>query len=340
MDEGQFRVGVRDLRRATVMQRVLEGIVATLVGGLILWSVTTPTSQSVPVAQPAATLQSAPLPPPASPSQPTVSAAERPAAKPARSNPAAAMQACPADPSRRPENVPRCQVARSFVAPSPIFGSARTTLSPVTSGLSYSIPVGAILLYENFSRYRDGERTDWGPNASVRMGTDRRKWLVPDVNAVQPVGRRIMLPREFYLECRYSAGMSEVTRGILGWWKEPIVSEISFFSDRGIKYSIQWVIGCGNDLTRLNPLGSSSLYAKKYYHKFRLPDGTENEIGLLQPMGTLRVGRDNGSLKVFLGDQVVVTGTIPQTSQLVGFEVREVKANSGTLSFTDFKVAR
>jgi hypothetical protein len=319
---------------------MLEGIVATLVGGLILWSVTTPASQSVPVAQPAATLQSAPLPPPASPSQPIISSAERPDAKPDLSIPAAAMQACPSDATAQAGKCATPSSGANFVAAGPIFGSARSTLSPVTSGLPHSIPVGAILLYENFSRYRDGERTDWGLNASVRMGTDRRKWLVPDVNAVQPVGRRILLPREFYLECRYSAGMSEVTRGILGWWKEPIVSEISFFSERGIKYSIQWVIGCGNDLTRLNPLGSSSLYAKKYYHKFRLPDGQENEIGLLQPTGMLRVSRDNGLLKVFLGDQLVVTGSIPQTSQLVGFEVSEVKANSSTLSFTDFKVAR
>jgi hypothetical protein len=134
--------------------------------------------------------------------------------------------------------------------------------------------------------------------------------------------------------------MSEVTRGILGWWKDPVSTKISFLNDHGVKYAIEWAIRCGNDMTRLNPLGASSLYAKKYYHTIKLPDGTANEIEVTQPTGVLRIDRDNNVLKVFVDGQAAVVGTVIPMGQLVGFEIDVVKAKSGTVSFTDFKIAR
>jgi hypothetical protein len=100
------------------------------------------------------------------------------------------------------------------------------------------------------------------------------------------------------------------------------------------------VIRYGNDPTRLNPLGSSSLYAKKYYHTITLPDGTATEVGSLQPTGMLRCEWDTKGVKVFIDGQAAAQGTVSPVGQLVGFEIDVVKAKNGTLFFTDFKIAR
>jgi hypothetical protein len=196
------------------------------------------------------------------------------------------------------------------------------------------------LLYENFSRYREGQASDWGPNTFVRVGLDRRNWLVSSVEGAHPVGRSVRLPNAFHFECRYATGMSEVTRGIFGWWREPVTSRISFLNSQGGKYAVEWVIRCGNDPTRLNPLGSPSFYAKKYYHSIKLPDGTANEIGVTQPTGILRIDRDNRVVTVFIDGQAAVVGAVGPMGQVVGFEIDVVKAANGTLSFTEFKIAR
>ena len=41
----------RDLRREVELRRILEGVIATVTGGLILWSVTSSMSQPAPVVQ-------------------------------------------------------------------------------------------------------------------------------------------------------------------------------------------------------------------------------------------------------------------------------------------------
>lgn len=215
------------------------------------------------------------------------------------------------------------------------------TASPPKGNLfSPSIPIGSVLLYENFSHYRERGVTDWGSNTFVKLGLDHRNWLVSNVAGTHPVGRRVRLPNEFYFECRYSAYTPEVTRGVLGWWKEPVSTTISFLDDRGAKFSIAWTIKCGNDMTRLNPLGSPSLYAKKYYHSITLPDGTADEVGVVQPAGVLRIDRENKVIRVFIDSQAIVTGTMSQMGQLVGFEIGIVRAKNGALSFTDFKIGR
>ena len=148
--------------------------------------------------------------------------------------------------------------------------------------------------------------------------------------------------------CRTSSTLNAGTRltclksheAFCGWWKEPVSTTISFLNDQGAKYAIEWVINCGNDTTRLNPLGSSSLYAKKCYHTIKLPDGTANEVGVIPPTGTLRIDRDNNVVKVLLDGQAAVVGTMGPMGQLVGFQIDLVKAKNGTLSFTDFKIAR
>lgn len=316
-------MGVKEVRRELAVRRICESATASVVGGLILWSVTSSMSRPTPSTERMAvtvapTIQSTavptltPIPTHEGPSLATTMTTEAPAASMAANLPLLAS------------------ISGPMVAVQP----QKVNLLP------YSVPVGSIVLYENFSRYREGDATEWGPNTFIKMGLDRRHWLASSVDGTHPVGRNIRLPNTFCFECRYSANISEVTRGILGWWKDPVATKIVFLNDRGVKYAIEWVIGCGNDITRLNPLGSSSLYAKKYYHTTKLPDGTANEVGVVQPTGMMRIERDNNVIKVFIDGQATVVGTISQMGQLVGFEINVVKAKNVTLFFTDFKIAR
>ena len=315
-------MGTRELRRQRAVRRIWESVIATVLGGLIVGSMTSSTSRPVAVIEPTA----AAAPNPGKGNSPIF-------ADPRIGTvPVLAMPATSEAPQPRPSaNVsPRASMPAPMLFPPP----------PKRNLVSNSIPLGSILLYEDFSRYRDGDATNWGANTFIKTGLDRRNWLVSNVDGTHPVGCRIRLPGEFYFECRYSAYMPEVTRGVLGWWKEPVGTKISLLGERDDKYTIQWVMKCGNDLLRPNPLGSSTLYAKKCFHTVKLPDGTANEIEAIQPTGTLRIERDKTTLKVFVDGQAAVAGTIGPIGQLVGFEIDVVKAKTGTLFFTDFKIGR
>ena len=315
---GAVAVGAKDLRRELAVRRFWEGVIGTVVGGLILWLVTGSMSQ------PAATAERM-----AATAAPMTQPASQPAAIPdIASRATSATSEVAAPPANANLSVPAAIRGPALVPP------------PTRSPGPYFVPVGTVLMYENFSHYREGNVTDWGPNTFVKMGLDRRNWLVSNVEGTHAVGCRIRLPNEFYFECRYSAYMPEVTRGILGWWKEPVSTRISFLNDHGVQYAIQWVVKCGNDPTRLNPLGSSSPFAKKYYHTINLPDGTANELAVMQPTGTLRIDRNGNVLTVLVDGQTAVVGTMSLMGQLVGFQIDVVKAKNGELFFTDFKVAR
>ena len=296
-------MGARDLRRERAVRRICEGVVATVAGGLIVWSVTSSMSQ-----------------PPSTTERMAVASQD------------------PAPRIRANLSIPASIPGPTVAAPSPKELTAGAP-SPAWNPVPYSIPVGSLLWYENFSQFKDGAAADWGPNTFIKTGPDHRNWLVSNVEGTHPVGCKIRLPNECYLECRYSAYMPEVTRGLLGWWKDPVSTKISFLSDQGDKYVIEWVVKCGNDATRPT-LASSSLCAKKYYHTVKLPNGTTNEVGVIQPTGMLRIDRDKNVVKVFVDGQAVVAGTMSFKGQLVGFEIDVVKAKNGSLFFTDFKIAR
>ncbi len=199
-------------------------------------------------------------------------------------------------------------------------------------------PFESILLFENFSQYKEGETTDWGQNVSVKLGLDRRKWLVSYVDGAHPVGRKIRLPNDFYLECRYSAYIPEATRGLSGFWKDPVASRISLLGDGGARYDIDWVIGCGSEKLRLNPLEPPP--ASKYYHAIKLPGAVASEVEVGQPTGTLRITRAKNVINVLLNGQLAAAGMLSPAGPLAGFEIQVVKAKSGTLSLTEFKIAR
>ena len=315
-------MGGRELRRQRAMRRIWESVIATVLGGLIVGSMTTSMLRPAAVTErPAA---ASVVQPPLAPAAPPLAAVDSPVLAMPVTN----------EISTPPPTQANLSVPAPVPAPLLLPPTAKRNPSP------NSIPLGSLLLYEDFSRYREGEVTPWGPDTFIKTGTDRRHWLVSNVEGAHPVGCRIRLPGEFSFECRYAAYMPEVTRGVLGWWKEPLGTRISLLGQQGGKYTIQWVMKCGNDLLRPNPLGSSTLYARKCFHTVTLPDGATNEIEAVQPTGMVRIERDKNAIKVFVDGQAVIAGTIVPLGQLVGFEIDVVKARNGTLFFTDFKIAR
>jgi hypothetical protein len=232
-----------------------------------------------------------------------------------------------------PTSAPAASLAPPLLAAMPAPPASLAPKSPVPA----VVPLGSILLYENFSRYMEGDVTDWGHDAVVKVGLDGRKWLAPYMDGAHPVGRTMPLPSQFYLEWRYSAYVPESTRGLWGWWKEPITSRIALVAQQGTGYVIQWTLGYG-ERVRLNPLVPPP--ANKYYHTITLPGAAPSEITVGEPTGTLRITRNGKIINVLVNGQLVAAGMIGEADQLVGFEVDVVKARCGILSFTDFKVGR
>jgi hypothetical protein len=305
-------MGAKELRRERAARRIVESAIATVLGGLILWSMTSSMSQPSPATERMA-VAAAP--------------AVQPVAEPARFAPP-------------PCEAPPLLMELDSPMPVSIPGPAVVNTTPKAKLRPSPIPVGSVLLSEDFSRYREGTVTGWGPNTFVKLGLDHRNWLVSNVEGTHPVGCKMPLPGVFSFQCRYAVYMPEVTRGLLGWWKEPVSTAISFSNDQGSKCIIEWAIRFGNDPTQLNPLGSSSLYVKKYYHTIKLADGSSNEIGVIQASGVLRIDRNANVIKVFLDGQSAAAGTVAQAGQLAGFEINVVNVKSGTLFFTDFKITR
>ena len=216
------------------MRRVFEGTMATVAGGAILWCVTNPASRSLSF--------SSTLPPverqteKAVYSGPTIQAVGEPSGLPPPTMPTSEAAVPPpatnvlppptAPPAMNvlPPATPQLAVNASPAAPP--FGSVMPIAPPMRPAPVYSISVGTILLYENFARYREGMATDWGANTTAKMGPDGHQWLAAFVEGTYPVGRNFRLPNEFYWECRYAVQMPEVTRGVLGWWKDPLASRV------------------------------------------------------------------------------------------------------------------
>jgi hypothetical protein len=349
---------VREARRERALRRIAEGALATVLGGLILWFFTTSLSQSssppriektslavkgdVPLEPRFSAISQEPFGKEAANSigglaAETPKTTERSTAS--REQPDRRIDAPPLLSITIPKTIPSPE--KNATPPFSISFPTSSVPGPRPKSLfTYNIPPNPYLLFECFSRYREGEASNWGPDTVVILGLDHRHWLVSNVEGTHPVGRKMQLPLRFLWECRYSANMPEVTRGLLGWWKDPVATKISFLNEQGGRDAIEWVVRCGNDPTRLNPLGSSSLYAKRYFHTIRLPDGTAGEIGTIQPDGILRIERDKIVVKVFLDGQSVAVGNMNFPGELSGFEIDVVKARNGAIFFTDFKVQK
>ena len=332
------------------LRRICEGVAITVLGGIILWLVTGVSPRSAFRTEGSASV-TAPAGPPATPavSAPPVTSMRAPTSQPAR-----ATERLPVETGISARPLAKSQPASAAAVPAapaanaggvfPVPASAARQLVPFAApngqALPRRVPVETVFLLENFSHYRDGETPGWGPSTFIKTGTDRRHWLVSNVDGPHPVGCRIRLPDKFSFQCRYSAYVPEVTAGAAGWWKEPVASKITFVNASGGKHTIQWVVKYGAASTLLNPLGTPLIEAKRYYHSITLPDGAAGEVATPQPAGVLQIIRENNALTVHIDGQLAATGTMQASDPLVEFEIDVVKAKNGSLSFTDFKIAR
>jgi hypothetical protein len=309
--------------REYAARRIWEGVIATVVGGLIVWFVTSTMSRPV---TPAIERVAGTVAPPAAPSNDRTAVAVAPPRTTGRDvSPGALPTSAPSVPRAQPAALPPAVVPGPAAVP--------PAVAPAT------IPPPSILLYEDFARCREGALSGWGPQTIIKKGSDQRNWVVPNVDGVYPIGRAIQLPSRFRFMCRYSIYMPEVTRGALGWWKEPVASKISFIDNVGMKHSIDWLIRYGNESTWLDPLGAIPA-ERKYYHNVRLPSGTAKEVGIVLPTGLLQINRDNNAIELRMDGQLVLAENIGNLGQWVAFEIDAVRVKYGTLSFTDFKIAR
>ena len=150
------------------------------------------------------------------------------------------------------------------------------------------------------------------------------------------------LPNEFYLECRYSAYMSDTTRGVLGWsWKDPLNAKISLVNDQGAQ-----VFGRMDDRLRERHHAAESTWVVvvvrqeilSHDQAARREDG--RTVATFNRPACCGSNATTKSSKVFFDGQSAAVGTMNVVGQLAGFEIDVVKAKNGTLSFTDFKVGR
>ena len=229
---------VRDRRRELALRRILEGVIATVAGGLILWSVTNSMSQPAPQARIIA-------------------------AAPAVESRAAPAPASPAAEEPMPRAAARVPVPAFIPAPTAELPPPKCSLLPYFAPL----PAGPVLLYEDFSDCREGETPGWGPNTFIKTGLDRRHWLVSNVEGPHPVGCRIPLPDRFSFQCRYSAYLPELTRGILYWWKEPVATKVSFLNDQGGPVGHR----VGDQVRERSDAAQSARIAVRFRQKFIMP---------------------------------------------------------------------
>jgi hypothetical protein len=345
------------------LRRIAEGVAVTVLGGLILWLVTGTAPRITPRTDVMVGATAPPLPPAAPPGGNWESPILATTASPfptAAANTVTSFNRPPVASTTVPAPQPAATTARMPVAawmsapptaaivnPSPAIpaapnGPARaaSTTRPLPQPAAASVRTASFVLYEDFSHYREGDATNWGPSTFVKTGLDRRYWLVSNVDGAHPVGCRVPLPNKFDFQCRYSANLPEVTAGATGWWKEPVATSVAFMDGQGAKCTVRWAVKYGNEPTLLNPLGTPLLAAKKYYHCFSLPDGTNGIVAGVQPTGVLQIHRDNNALKVLVDGQLAAVGNMRPMGPLVGFEIDVVKARNGSLFFTDFKIAR
>ena len=130
-------MGAKDLRRELAMRRIWEGVIATVLGGLILWSVTSSMSRPAPTTERMAVTAAPATEPTATPNGPLLATSAR-------------------------SEAPAPRMCANLPPLASIPGPMAAMPAPKENLLSYSVPVGSILLYEDFSHYREGDATGLG----------------------------------------------------------------------------------------------------------------------------------------------------------------------------------
>jgi hypothetical protein len=211
---------------------------------------------------------------------------------------------------------------------------------------------------EDFSKFNDGDKTDWGSGAVIKTGADGRKWLVPvgkghkptetpsqppttrrgkggrtppapPPGGQTPIGRDVQLPQNAYIEFDYNVRpLVENQNG----GREEILSGISLFDKVGAKLRIEWKI-----VLRHGDGGRNSSA-----HLLRAPGGDQP----LYPFelagsdhGTVTIRKTGDTINVRVADQQL-TVNASEYKEFTRFEVDLYKGANSMLSLTNFKIGK
>ena len=171
---------------------------------------------------------------------------------------------------------------------------------------------------EDFSRYQDGETTDWGPAGKVRIRADGRHWLVPAGTGQVPIGRNVNLPRNACIEFEYEAEELESKHR-----DAKALSGITLVDEAGGKYRIEF---------RVSP---------HQWYELVLPGGASEGNYYGWP------GTNRGSIRLHCeGDRIVVgrvgshdlAGNVSDFKRFTRLELDMYKGANSMISFTNIKI--
>jgi len=184
-----------------------------------------------------------------------------------------------------------------------------------------------VLFLEDFSNYEEGDDPGWGPNVTVKVRDDGRKWLAASVEGAHQAGQDISLPRDFCLEFDVSAQITGLVRRITDTSLNPISTEIRFVDDRGSPTEIACTFsGEGQSFTLPSGAkgaisGSDSTAGQESV----FPKNQTIQRVARRTVGSLRIVREAGVLKLFAGDRLVASESLDATKKFARFELDVVK---------------
>jgi hypothetical protein len=206
---------------------------------------------------------------------------------------------------------------------------------------------------EDFSRYEDGQETNWGDGGRVKTGADGRKWLIPSGNGPKPVGLDVDFLQNAYIEFDYDAQPLESNRAF-----GRVLSGISLIDETGAKYRVEWTIEEGSVPPGMGPAFASHPGS----HTLKLPGGAServvhsgggtfhiavegNRVGVsvADPEYGVAVGRGTmspGMATPGMGRRGTLSATVLDFKKFTRFEIDLYRGPNCALSITNIKVAR
>lgn len=209
----------------------------------------------------------------------------------------------------------------------------------LSSGDLFYLATG-VLLSENFSKFKEGDSTEWGRDAAVTKLADGSNWLRAFQEGQRRVGQKLYFPRSFTLEFAYAATVETGENG---------KSKISLIDEEGGTQAIVW------SWKEKRGVEQSSVE-----HTFTLPDGAKAVTAVACSRlggafahttatcgpGAVKVVKDGEDIKVLVDGKLVVAGHIDDSKQYKAFEVDLFQRTNPKLQFvtanclTAFRITR
>jgi hypothetical protein len=188
---------------------------------------------------------------------------------------------------------------------------------------------------EDFAAFKEGETTKYSKNATVTVGTDGRKWLVPTANGQQPVGFDVELLANASIEFDYHLQPLVPRRSNPSSPVLKCLSGISLIDESGAVFRIEWTID-----DALVGIWSSAMTA---------PSGgkhTGSSSRDQEPGGTVRIAKKGPTIEIVPGgfDKPLqssgrpLIGDVSDYKKLTRFEIELYKGPGAILSITNIKV--